>query len=147
VKDVMPKWGDSANHKQRLKHIWTVEVNDLLNVNLAGLKTIYQSFWDKKLVPPKKDMSQLEAENFFTSRLPDLRVNVKVARKSYFCSKMSVLDEANKIKDYERLLFVEFLEMICRVAMWHFDTAEAKKIPMVDRLALVLDQVLLYKDI
>lgn len=57
VSDILPKWGDTATHKARLKHIWTVEVNDLLHVNLAGLRTVYQSFWDKKLVPPKKEMS------------------------------------------------------------------------------------------
>lgn len=76
-----------------------------------------------------------------------MKVNVKIARKSYFFSKMTVLDESTKMSDYERLLFVEFLEMICRVAMWHFDTPDGQKTPLVDRLALVLDQVLSYKGI
>ena len=35
----------------------------------------------------------------------------------FIMSMMNVMDEQNKMNKYEHLLFVEFLEMLCRVAL------------------------------
>lgn len=51
-----------------------------------------------------------------------LNVHVKTIRKCYFISKMTCNDEATKFDNYNRMVFVEFLEFVCRIAMEIQDT-------------------------
>lgn len=74
--------------------------------------------------------------------MPDLRVNVKVARKCYFMCKMTCDDEIKKLDQYGQLQFVEFLEMLCRIALEHFEEGPLKELPLLKRLEIVLDNVL-----
>ncbi len=79
--------------------------------------------------------------------MPELRVNVKTARKCYFFAKMTCIDEMNNVEQYNKLQFVEFLEIICRVAYEHFDEAPIKDLPFINKLEIVLDNVLALKGI
>jgi len=36
-------------------------------------------------------------------------------------AKMTVVDEENTFEKHNRLTFVEYLEMICRIAYYHFE--------------------------
>ena len=48
---------------------------------------------------------------------PNLNVtNEKVQQSFIFCM-MTVLDEHTKMKKYEHLYFIEFLDMLCRIAL------------------------------
>ena len=62
---------------------WTVEVNDLLGFNLDGLKKVFASFYDLQSVNKKRWMDMKEAEYFMTQLMPELKVNVKIARKCF----------------------------------------------------------------
>jgi hypothetical protein len=73
-------------------------VNDLLEVNLDGLKKIFVSHFDLKAVVKKKWMDLKDAEYLMTQGMPELRVNVKTARKCYFFAKMTCTDEFNNVE-------------------------------------------------
>ena len=56
---------------------------------------------------------------------------------------MTVIDELNQFDKYAKMAFVEFLEMICRIAYYHFDDFPDKKDwPFTKKLEAVVDQVL-----
>ena len=63
-------------------------------------------------------------------------------------SKMSVVDENQKSEQWLRMQFVEFLECLCRIALYHFeDSTDYKDLPLNKRLELVLDSVLALKNL
>lgn len=147
VDKIRSKWGDDDPHVERLKSFWTVDVNDCLEVNKDGLYSIYKSFMDLRAVPKKKYMDLKEAEGLLTSYMPNLKVNVKVARRSFVMAKMTIDDEVKKMHDYMRLQFVEFLEMLCRVALWHFDDYIYSDWSYMKKLHNVVDNILALKGI
>lgn len=87
-------------------------------------------------------MDYKEADYMLTQLMPDLRVNVKIARKCYVMAKMTTDDEPRKIDKYNKMLFVEFLEMLCRVAFEHFDDYCYSDWSFMKKLENVLDNVL-----
>lgn len=82
---------------------WTVEVNDLLGFNLDGLKKVFASYLTQKSHERKRWMDFKEADYLMTQLMPDLKVNVKVARRCFVLSKMTIEDELKKIEGYNRL--------------------------------------------
>ena len=55
-------------------------------------------------------------------------------------AKMTVIDEMNSFENYTRMTFVEFLEMICRIAYYHFeDFPDKKDLPYIKKLEIVID--------
>jgi len=61
-----PNWGDSQWHPTRQTKFWTVEINDILEVNLEPLKKVFTLWWDLKGVVKKKWMEMREADYFMT---------------------------------------------------------------------------------
>ena len=57
-------------------------------------------------------------------------------------SKMTCEDEDKKLEAYNKLQFVEFLELLCRIALENFEEGPHKDLPLVKRLEIVLDNVL-----
>ena len=59
-------------------------------------------------------------------------------------AKMTVVGEDVDINNYQKYKFVEFLEVICRLAVYYFDEFD-KDLPFTKRLEQVLDDVLTIK--
>ena len=91
-------WGDSGWHETRVKKFWTNEINDILEVNLEGIMKIFQMFWDLKSVVKKKWMDLKETDYLFTQAMPDFKLTINTARRCFFYSKMSCIDEQSKIE-------------------------------------------------
>ena len=135
---IAKEWTTCRWHDLRVSRIWTVEVNDLLDANLEGLKKVYSMFRDLKAVNKKRWMDLKDADQFMQQMMPELKVNTKISRKCYFLSKMTCSDEQSKIEQYNRLQFVEFLEMLCRIAHEHFEDAYTRDWPYLEKLKTVL---------
>lgn len=50
IEHVRVHWGDSQPQTTRKKVFWTVDVNDLLGVNLDNLKKVFATCYDLKAV-------------------------------------------------------------------------------------------------
>ena len=95
----------------RDRHLWSCDVNDVFESNLDLLKKIYNSY----LKPMQKLMTQKDAENFMMKD-HDLQMIEKDAIYCYGMCKMTVIKENESSKEYFVIKFVEFLEMIGRIA-------------------------------
>ena len=84
-------------------------------------------------------MDKSEAMDIMTKQFDDFSVNQVVARRCYTMSKMTVIDEINTFEKHIRMTFVEFLEMICRIAYNHFDDTDKKDLPWIKKLEIVVD--------
>jgi hypothetical protein len=86
----------------------------MLFANLDGLRRVYKSYHTKI----KKWMEPNEIYLIVTDELRRSRLTVKGAKIVYIMSKMTVADQKNDRERYTRLQFVEFLEVICRIALY-----------------------------
>ena len=55
-------------------------------------------------------------------------MTVKIIKEAFVFSLMIVPDETNKMAKYDQLLFVEFLDMLCRIAILTISLAETNKL-------------------
>lgn len=115
-----------------------MEVNDILEANLDGLKKVYSHFFE----PRKKFMSKEDALGLM---MRDTALNM-IEKDAMFCYGMSKMTVTNEQEDsttkYRRLQFVEFLELIGRIADHKFKGTEMEKIPLAQKIEFVLDDVL-----
>lgn len=123
----------------RDKHLWTVDVNDVLEANLEGLRKVYAVFFD----PRKKFMSMSDALDLMI-RLTPLALTEKDA---FFCYGMSKMTVANEVEEstvkYKRLQFVELLEMVGRIAEVKFRGTEMDAtLTLAQKIEFVLDDIL-----
>ena len=96
--------------------MWTIDVNDVYTVNLDSLRKIFQSY----TTPIVK---LLTFENIVDLFIVKNEVNI-LEKDLMYCfgmCKMTVPDENNEgEKKYKYILFVEFLELLGRVAHHKF---------------------------
>ena len=95
----------------REKDIWTLDVNDILSANLDALKKIYKQF-----ETTKKSFMDLNDALDFLWRNSGLVTIEKDVIWAFALSKSTISNEFTKRKDYNSLIFVEFLEFIWRIA-------------------------------
>lgn len=88
-------------------------------------------FYDLKAVVKKKWMDLKEADYFFTQSMPDLKITINTCRKCFFFAKMTCVDEQTKIDSYSKIVFVEFLEMLCRIALYHYEDTPYGSLPLI----------------
>ena len=96
-----------------------MEVNDVLEANLEGLKQVYAFYWE----PRKKYMTMQDALQLMM-RDTALGLIEKDAIYCYGMSKMTVIAESENAWQYKQLKFVELLEMIGRIAVHKFKDTE-----------------------
>lgn len=128
----------------RQKELYTCEVNDLMDPNIPGLKKVY----DKYLEPRKKHMDQRDAISLFREETNLIHQEADVM----YCFGMSKMTCILESKDSERqnsqLQFVEFLEMIGRVAHFKYrGDQDFAKTALAVRIELILDEVLATVDV
>ena len=94
----------------RENELWTLEVNDVMKVNLDGIHQLY-----KRYLNPKQNTLHKNNIMLMFTRDTNL-VSINEALYCYGLSKMTVIDETKLNKLYDRMIIPEFVEMIGRVA-------------------------------
>lgn len=126
----------------RDEELWTLDVNDIFEANIEGLKKVYSVYWE----PRKKYMTYQDAQNLFMKDTP-LNLIEKEAIFCYGLSKMTVVTESDSSWQYKQLKFVELLEMIGRVAHMKFKGTDMESLPLAKKIEFVLDQILKLVDV
>jgi hypothetical protein len=98
--------------ERRENEFWNIEVNDILYANYEGLRKIFKSYFTKI----KKWMEPTEVYYMLSEQLDRCAVSVQQAKYAYTMSKMTVPDTKTQSDKYSKLVFVEFLEVLCRAA-------------------------------
>lgn len=120
----------------REDYIWTLEIDDLLRANLEGLQKVYSHFSSKRKI------THDECCKIFTHHL-QAPLPPGLARLAYGMSKMTVTEETRTdAKGYMHMEFVEFLEMLCRVAILKFRGTDLESQDLAEKLEHLLDEVL-----
>jgi len=136
---VIPLAHPESWQEWRDEFLWTIEVNDVLEVNLEGCKKMYNFYKE----PRKNHMTMQDGLNFM---MKDTGLQM-IEKDAIFCfgmCKMSVIIEQDKMAQYKVLQFVEFLEMLGRIAQIKFkDNPEIHEgYTLAQKLEKVLDIVL-----
>ncbi len=81
-----------------------------------------------------------QAIDIFT-KISDCGISYKEAVFCYGISKMTVANENGEFQSYQKMYFVEFLEMICRVADIKFKTGDLDKNLLHKNIEIILDEM------
>lgn len=124
--------------------LWTIDVNDVLEVNLDGLRKVYSFFHE----PRKKYMTMQDALNLMIKDT-NLALAEKTAIFCYGMCKMSVILEQENMWQYKQLKFVELLELVGRVAHYKFkDHPELhEQLSLAQKIEHVLDSIFKLVDV
>ena len=95
----------------RETQLWTLEVNDVFEANLDGLKKIFKSYFTTK----RSYMDMQDSLNLL-NRSSNLIPIEKDVIHCFAMSKMTLPNEIAKRKDYNSLQLVEFIEFLARVS-------------------------------
>ena len=119
-------------------------MNDVLEANLEGLKKVYAYF----IGLVKKLMTMNDALDMMI-RVSPLRLTEKDAFLCYGMCKMTTVNEAEESNiKYKRLQFVEFLELIGRIADVKFKGTETdKSLSLAEKIEFVLEDILTIVDV
>ena len=122
-----------------------MEVNDLMEPNIPGLKTVYESYFEAR----KKAMDKADVIRLLTVDT-ELFAQEKDAIYCYGMSKMTcVVESVGSDKSYGLMKFSEFLELMGRAAQLKYapasDQPEAAAMSFPQKLEYVLDAVLATK--
>ena len=113
-------------------------VCDLLEPNLPGLKQVYESHF----VLRKTNMDLLDCHELFYHKTGLLKQE-KYVTYCFGMSKMTVIDEVKGGKKYLSISFIEFVEMIGRVAHFRYkDDPDYANVDLASKIEFVLDEVL-----
>ena len=105
----------------RKKLLYTTAVNDLLEPNISNLKKLYETYFE----PRKRHMYLRDAHDLFIRRTGIFAKEPPVTFCFGMC-KMTCINEMKEAeKSYNTLQFVEFLELIARVAHLRFSAEYA----------------------
>ena len=106
--------------------------------NLEGLRKVYDSF-----TTPRKPMMDLrDAQWLFFTRTNLLSME-KYVTYCFGMSKMTVVSETKTSGNYFNMKFIEFIEMIGRVAHFKFkDDPEMATLELPQKIEIIMEEVL-----
>lgn len=144
IEEVILKYKGYSWQPFRDKELWTLEVNDTLEANLAGITKLYKLYCKKKDRGYHTVMRREKAIDLLLLDTADiLKLNYKQAYACVSLCKMTVAGETQKHSQTELLLFAEFLEMIGRVAdIKYHGLPQHKSLTLNERVQIVLDLLL-----
>jgi hypothetical protein len=129
VDNVMQKWKTNAADKPepdfRAFELHTDHVELLYTMNEEGIKAVFELICNNieghvsdSLPPRKHYMDPIDAHWFFKKKLR-LGLNKQQIFGCFALSKMTIVQDHNKEENakYRKLLYVEFLELIARIAV------------------------------
>lgn len=105
------------NHEFREQVLWTLEVDDLIKANLAGIQSLYKKFATngrqrQRLLKKDDVLALLAAAGERASRLGEIHgqsvqmntpMNQNMVVYAYSLSKMSIADEMKDFEDYNKM--------------------------------------------
>lgn len=156
---VVPLYPLNSWQDFRETDLWTVEVNDLYLANFDSLRKLYRAIICT-MKHPRQHPNYRDSTKFLTGKHPlsgrkseigepseqnanRFLLSEKQARYCYAMSKMTVAVEVNDaIRSYDQLQFVEFLELLGRVARIQFEQSPLQHDPFIQRLEYTLDTAL-----
>ncbi|TNV87178.1 hypothetical protein FGO68_gene2179 [Halteria grandinella] len=132
--------GQGQWQEWRDEKLWNIPCNDTLEANLGPLNRLFTSFYE----PLKKWVTMKEIVDLVVRKTP-VGLNEKDAVFCYGMSKMTVIDESTESTiRYQRIQFVEFLEMIGRMADLKFRGSEMEGLQLHQKIEYILDDLLTY---
>jgi len=126
----LPPEAQVDSNEFRTKRLYFEEVDDVLKADLPLLKTLYSRY---RLKPPGggRRPKLMKLQHFETMMndlaLVDEQMTIREVQLSYVWSRMLVFDELTDVVRTESITFVDFLEVLCRVA-------DTKAFPSKDEL-------------
>ena len=69
------------------------------------------------------------------------RITDMLARKCYALSKMTIVSEELEAEKYNWMTFIEFIDLIAKVAEFKYENTEIAEEPLSNRLKYVLDSL------
>lgn len=118
----------------RKEQLYTVEVNDILDANSELIRLVYQKYYTLN----KKFMTLDDALDLFCSE-SQCYLSSKEALYCYGMCKMTIPNENDNAEKYAKLQYVEFLEMIGRVAEHKYRGSEHESLSLAEKIETILD--------
>lgn len=132
---IIDKFAPRPWQEFRDSDLWTVKVDQIFKANLPNLEKVYSTIFPRY----GGQMCFQTCIDIFTRQL-DMEISEKVTRFCFGMSKMTVKDEISNHKDYNKLVFPEFLEFIGRLA--HAKYLDDEETPLDQKIELLLDNIL-----
>lgn len=122
----------------RDERLWTLECDDLLKANKAGIEALYRftktgPHSSNPLILNMDDACALIHQAGYSSPAHE-----RIAATAYALSKMTIIDEMEDFEDYHNLKRVEFIEFLARAAEMLFTAHQ----PLVFKLEWLLSDLL-----
>ena len=105
----------------RKKYIQTKEIHQLFKANHSGLRKLFKFFKDRRTGAIKFETATMTMMHGL------FNMSIERARLMFARSKMLVTNEISQKESYDKLEYVEFLELICRIAKDKFDSCQEGK--------------------
>ena len=122
--------------------LYTLEVNDVLQTNKEGIRKVYDYYVSQ--VGTQKLMTLENVKDLFMGRC-DIELKIEDVMYNFAMSKMTCADENGEgTFKYAHLYYVEFLEMIGRVAHFRFKGSEMEGLPLHEQIEHVLDGLFMF---
>ena len=98
----------------REKILYNLDVDDIFKVNAPALRRLFNCSQAQSVL--KRYWTMQDCISFIMMNFPNFGINENNLKLCYVFSKMTVADEDNESKRYNRMTYVEFLEFIGRLA-------------------------------
>ena len=136
------------NQDFRDERLWTADVRLLYSMNEINIRKIYSHYCANISRHSKKPHNSnfMELNDCVQLFMKDKRLEVRQdqIKTAFVQSKMSVVEETNvdAIQAYNKLLFVEFLEFLARIAELYFEESEMEDLDLHVKIEYLLDEIL-----
>ena len=143
VEELEIEWQDFRDYR-----LWMPEVRLLYTMNEGHLRKMYAHYADNNRGHGKKPFNcdWILLEDCYKLFLKDRPLNMgkDAIKYAFVMSKMSVVEETNQeaVNIYEKLLYVEFLEFLARIAEQYFEESEMEELELHHKIEYLLDEIL-----
>ena len=124
----------------RVSHFWTQPVATCLKNNEDLIRRVYDKAKAKQK-EPGLDATYACFAKIGHIESPQVGMTIKEFEPLYALSKMVLPNESEEGLLYLRTKFLEFLDLICRVAIHKFDDSDMEGWDIVRKIEMVLDEL------
>eukprot|EP00347_Sterkiella_histriomuscorum_P016550 403352766 len=98
----------------REKVLWNLDVDDVFKVNSAAIRRLFNMSQTQSVL--KRYWNMQDCVYLICNNCPFFNIPENNVKLAYAFSKMTVVDEESESHKYQRMVYVEFLEFIGRIA-------------------------------